>query len=174
MSRALLLVGRIGVGLVLLYAGNAKLQQPWISFAATIEAYKILPPEAVIFTARTLPWFEAVLGALLVLGVCFEVMLGALLVLDFWSEVMLDALLILGVGLRWVGAVASALLLTFLAVLLRSYALGMDIDCGCFGPGEKLSWKTLVRDGLLAGVSLAVTIGGFLMARRSTTASAAS
>lgn len=146
MSRSLLLVGRIGVGLVLLYAGYAKLQQPWISFAATIEAYKILPPDAVIFTARTLPWFEVVLGALLVLGV----------------------------GLRWVAAVASALLLMFFAILVRSYALGMDVDCGCFGPGEKLSWKTLVRDGLLVGVSVAVTIGAFLAARRPARESTAS
>ena len=146
MSRSLLLVGRIGVGLVLLYAGYAKLQQPWISFAATIEAYKILPPDAVIFTARTLPWFEVVLGALLVLGV----------------------------GLRWVAAVASALLLMFFAILMRSYALGMDVDCGCFGPGEKLSWKTLVRDGLLVGVSVAVTIGAFLAARRPARESTAS
>jgi len=146
MSRALLLAGRIGLGLVLLYAGYAKLQQPWISFAATIEAYKILPPDAVIFTARTLPWFEVVLGALLVLGV----------------------------GLRWVAAVASALLLMFFAILVRSYALGMDVDCGCFGPGEKLSWKTLVRDGLLVGVSVAVTIGAFLAARRPARESTAS
>ena len=146
MSRALLLAGRIGLGLVLLYAGYAKLQQPWISFAATIEAYKILPPDAVIFTARTLPWFEVVLGALLLLGV----------------------------GLRWVAAVASALLLMFFAILVRSYALGMDVDCGCFWPGEKLSWKTLVRDGLLVGVSVAVTIGAFLAARRSARESTAS
>ena len=146
MSRALLLAGRIGLGLVLLYAGYAKLQQPWISFAATIEAYKILPPDAVIFTARTLPWFEVVLGALLVLGV----------------------------GLRWVAAVTSALLLMFFAILVRSYALGMDVDCGCFGPGEKLSWKTLVRDGLLVGVSVAVTIGAFLAARRPARESTAS
>jgi len=146
MPRALLLAGRIGLGLVLLYAGYAKLQQPWISFAATIEAYNILPPGAVIFTARTLPWFEVVLGALLVLGV----------------------------GLRWVAAVASALLLMFFAILVRSYALGMDVDCGCFGPGEKLSWKTLVRDGLLVGVSVAVTIGAFLAARRPTRESTAS
>ncbi|HLE36255.1 MAG TPA: MauE/DoxX family redox-associated membrane protein [Candidatus Acidoferrales bacterium] len=146
MSRALLLAGRIGLGLVLLYAGYAKLQQPWISFAATIEAYKILPPDAVIFTARTLPWFEVVLGALLLLGV----------------------------GLRWVAAVASALLLMFFAILVRSYALGMDVDCGCFGPGEKLSWKTLVRDGLLVGVSVAVTIGAFLAARRPARESTAS
>ena len=138
-----MLAGRIGLGLVLLYAGYAKLQQHWISFAATIEAYKILPPDAVIFVARVLPWFEVVLSALLVLGV----------------------------GLRWVAAVASALLLVFFTILVRSYALGMDIDCGCFGPGEKLSWKTLVRDGLLLGVSLAVTIGAFLTARRPAKAS---
>ena len=146
MSRGLLLAGRIALGLVLLYAGYAKLRQPWISFAATIEGYKILPPDAVIFVSRTLPWFEVALGSLLLLGV--------------W--------------LRWVAAIASALLLVFFAILVRSYALGMDIDCGCFGPGEKLSWKTLLRDGLLVGVSVATTIGAFFAARRPVKESTAS
>jgi hypothetical protein len=68
-----------------------------------------------------------------------------------------------------VAAAASLLLLTFFAVLVRSYALGMNIECGCFGPGEQLTWKTLMRDGFLVLVSLAVTVGAFLTRRKSST-----
>jgi uncharacterized membrane protein YphA (DoxX/SURF4 family) len=145
-----MLVGRVGLGVVFLYAAYTKLQPhftiappwidvaPWISFAATIEAYKLLPEQGVIFVARTLPWFEAVLGALLVLGV----------------------------GLRWVAGAASLLLMTFFGIMVRSNALGMQINCGCFGPGDALSWKTLVRDGLLAAIAVALTVAAFRAARR--------
>ena len=165
MSRALLLFGGMGLGGVLLYAGSVKVRLPWISFAATIEAYKLLPPDAVILTARTLPWFEIVLGALLILA---SFVAGGFHVYSYFRRSVFATLVANGftIALAVLSTVASALLLAFFAILARSYALGMDIDCGCFGPGEKLSSKTLVRDGLLAGVSLAVTVGAFLMSRR--------
>jgi len=77
-------------------------------------------------------------------------------------------MLVLGFGLRWVAAAASALLLAFFAIMVRSYALGLEIDCGCFGPGDALSWKTLVRDGLLTSVAVALAIFSFRNARGST------
>ena len=46
------------------------------------------------------------------------------------------------------------MLLMFFVAMLRSYGKGMGIDCGCFGIGEPLSAKTLVRDGTLVGCSL--------------------
>ena len=135
MQRWLLFIGRLAVGWTLIYAGYAKLEMPWINFAAQIEAYKLswLSTDAVVFIAKTLPWFEVVLGAALVLGF----------------------------GLRWFSAVASALLLFFFVILARSYLMGMDIDCGCFGPGDKLTWKSLVRDAGILAVALAVTWGAF-------------
>jgi uncharacterized membrane protein YphA (DoxX/SURF4 family) len=140
MLRWLVFAGRVALGGVLLYAGYVKLQMPWINFAAQIQAYKLswLTDEAVIFIARTLPWFEVVLGGLL------------------W----------LGLGVRWLAGLASALLLFFFVILVRSFALGMDIDCGCFGEGDRLTWKTLVRDGLLLASSIAVTWGAHLLVRR--------
>jgi len=132
-----MLLGRLGLGAVFLYAAYTKLKLPWITFAATIEAYKLLPESGVVFVARTLPWFEATLGALLVLGF----------------------------GLRWVAAAASALLLAFFAAMVRSYALGLQIDCGCFGPGDALSWKTLIRDGLLTSVAVALAVASFRTSR---------
>ena len=133
----LVLLGRLGLGAVFLYAAYTKLKLPWITFAATIEAYKLLPESGVVFVARTLPWFEATLGALLVLGF----------------------------GLRWAAAAASALLLAFFAAMVRSYALGLQIDCGCFGPGDALSWKTLIRDGLLTSVAVALAVASFRATR---------
>ena len=167
MSRVILVVGGHGLGWVLIYAGNVKVRLHWISFAATIEAYKLLPPDAVIFVARTLPWFEIVLGAMLVLT---SIAAGGLYCYSYFRRSVMATSAARGttITLAALSTVASALLLTFLAILVRSYALGMDIDCGCFGPGEKLSLRTLVRDGLLAAVSLAVTVGAFLVSRRQT------
>jgi uncharacterized membrane protein YphA (DoxX/SURF4 family) len=140
MQRWLLFIGRLALGWILIYAGYAKLAMPWLSFAGQIEAYKLswLSSDAIVFIAKTLPWFELVLGAALVLGF----------------------------GLRWVAAVASALLLFFFVILARSYGLGMDIDCGCFGPGDKLTWKSLVRDATILAMALGLTWGAFRQPRR--------
>ena len=50
----------------------------------------------------------------------------------------------------------TALLLAFFNFMLwRAFLQGKEIDCGCFGPGEALTWKTLLRDGsMLAGALL--------------------
>jgi len=79
---------------------------------------------------------------------------------------VLVALLIIGWKLRYVAAATSALLLGFFVIMVRSYFLGLGIDCGCFGVGEALSVRTLVRDGLLVVVSLVITVAAFLAARR--------
>jgi hypothetical protein len=50
--------------------------------------------------------------------------------------------------------------------MIRSWAAGLKIDCGCFGPGEALGPKTLVRDGSLVALSIAVTIGAFVSRSR--------
>ncbi len=143
MQRWLLLLGRISLGGVLIYAGYLKLQMPWLNFAVQIQAYKLswLSDDAIMFIAKTLPWFEVALGVALITGI----------------------------GLKWFGAAASLLLGFFFVILVRSYALGMDIDCGCFGEGDKLTWKSLVRDGFLLALAAAVTAGAFLQSRRSKT-----
>lgn len=135
MTRWLIFIGRVALGLVFVYAAYTKLQLPWISFAAQIQAYKFswLSDEAVIYIAKFLPWCELALGILLLIGV----------------------------QLRWVAAAASLLLVVFFAALVRSYALGMNIDCGCFGTGDRLTWKTLVREGALLAVALSVAFGAF-------------
>jgi len=48
----------------------------------------------------------------------------------------------------------SLLLMMFFGLMIRAYAKGMEINCGCFGPGETISWRTLLRDGALLAGSL--------------------
>jgi len=134
----LLLFGRLVLGAVFVYAAYTKLGHPWMLFAMSINSYQMLPEWAVTLLARTLPWFELLLGLLLLSGY----------------------------GLRWVAAASSALLLGFFAVMLVSHFRGLGIDCGCFGFGEALGVRTLVRDGLFVAVSLALTLGAFLNSQR--------
>ena len=128
---------RIALGLIFLYAAYTKLSESWRLFAAGIASYEVLPMWAVEVLARTLPWFELLVGLLLIVG-------------------------------RWlrVSTVStSALLLVFFSLMVRAYVKGMTIDCGCFGPGETISWKTLVRDGSMLAASLFVTVMAFLGTR---------
>lgn len=139
-AHVLVLLGRVGLGVVFLYAAYTKLRVPWAIFAMSINSYQVLPEPLVILIARVLPWLELVLGVLLIVG---------------WK-------------LRYVAAATSALLLGFFVIMVRSYFKGLGIDCGCFGVGEALSVRTLARDGFLVAVSLAITVAAFVASRRTT------
>jgi putative oxidoreductase len=132
------LVLRIVLGAVFVYAAYVKLKAPWQLFAGAIGDYQVLPEWAVIPVARTLPWFELAIGLLLFAGIF----------------------------LRPVSIAATAVLGVFFALMIRSFAKGMDISCGCFGPtGDPISWKTLVRDGSFLAVSLSLIILSFRVKR---------
>ena len=148
MTRWLMLLGRVALGIVFLYAAYTKLLQvqlspfhiqsrQWTLFALSIDSYQLLPEWAVVAVARTLPWLELLLGLLLIAGY----------------------------QLPYVAGASSALLLVFFGVMVRSHLKGLGIDCGCFGVGEALSARTLVRDGLLVAVSIAITAGAFFTKR---------
>lgn len=145
-GRVLLLLGRLGLAAVFLIAAWAKLKPALPGplsidslrlslslFATQVDSYQLLSTRSVNFVAHTLPFFELLLGLWLLSG---------------WR-------------LRIPASLASALLLGFFGVMLRTYALGLEINCGCFGPGETLGKMTLLRDGSLLALSLAVTIGAF-------------
>jgi uncharacterized membrane protein YphA (DoxX/SURF4 family) len=132
--KGVVLILRIALGAIFIYAAYTKLTESWRLFAAGIASYEVLPMWAVELLARTLPWFELLVGLLLIAG-------------------------------RWlrVSTVAtSALLLVFFSLMVRAYVKGMTIDCGCFGTGEAISWKTLLRDGGMLAGSLFVTVVAFL------------
>jgi len=136
--RAVIILLRVALGAVFLYAAYLKLRDPWLVFAMSIDAYQILPEPAVLATARTLPWFELALGAALFIGF----------------------------RLRYASIAASALLGVFFAAMAITYAKGLAIDCGCFGPGEPISPKTLTRDGALVAAAIALA---FLSRKRPAT-----
>jgi len=150
-GRILLVVGRIGLAAIFLYAAYAKLKpqgtMPWSMgslrvslsmFAMQVDSYQLLPTWGVNAVAHLLPPFELLLG--------------------LW--------LLTGIGLRFSSLVTTLLLSGFFAGMVRAYALGQEISCGCFGPGEQIGPKTLLRDGSLLAVAIAVTIGAFLVRRR--------
>lgn len=130
MMALLIRLGRILLGVVFVYAAYTKLQQPWELFALSIDSYRLLPSWAVIAVSRSLPWLEMAIGLLLIAGLCK----------------------------RTAAISASALLLLFLAIMVRAYLDEMNIDCGCFGIGQALGPMTLLRDALLALLSLGVTL----------------
>ena len=136
--RIVWLVVRLAVGGVLVYAAWTKLREPWMLFAISIDAYHVLPQWAVTLVARTLPWVELLVGVLLLAG--------------RWMRVSTVA--------------ASALLILFFTLMVRSYARGEGIDCGCFGPGEAISPITLLRDGSLLGGSLLLSAKAFRKPRK--------
>jgi len=72
--------------------------------------------------------------------------------------------LISGLALRYASMAAAALLTVFFGLMVVGYARGLAIDCGCFGPGDALGPKTLLRDGAL--LSLAILLA-FLSMRPS-------
>ena len=128
--KALQVAVRLLLGAVFIYAAYTKLRQSWLLFALSIDSYQMLPEWAVYAVARTLPWFELTLGVLLVAGV--------------W--------------LRYLSVVATTILALFFTVMLVQYFRGVGIDCGCFGVGEALSAKTLLRDGALLAAALALVV----------------
>jgi len=104
-----------------------------------VDSYQLLPPAIVSPAAHFLPPFELFVG--------------------LW--------LLSGIALRYAALVTTLLLTVFFAVMVRSYFLGLEINCGCFGPGERLGPMTLLRDGSLLALAIAVTVGAFLINRRS-------
>jgi|HubBroStandDraft_6_1064221.scaffolds.fasta_scaffold238088_2 putative oxidoreductase len=133
MKQKLLIAGRLILGAIFVYAAYAKLRAPWIEFVGSLNAFEILPESALEPVAKTLPWCELALGVALISGI--------------WQ--------------RWFALIASVLLAFFFTVMLRSYIVGLKIDCGCFGPGDALGPKTLARDFSLLTLAVVVTVASF-------------
>lgn len=153
LSGVLLMLGRIALGGIFLYAVFAKLNYPpgnffsfdlssWKLaieiFAIAVNGYKVLPEWAVTPIAYFVILLETVLGIVLIAGV----------------------------AVRWAAAASTALLAFFFALMFRAYLMGESIACGCFGPGEQLGVGTLVRDGFLLLLAALVTWGAFRLNRR--------
>jgi len=73
-------------------------------------------------------------------------------------ELVIGLLLVSGLFLRYAAPAATILLTLFYAAMIHAYAAGAGIDCGCFGVGETVSAATLLRDGVLLGCSLILSV----------------
>jgi uncharacterized membrane protein YphA (DoxX/SURF4 family) len=151
LGRILLIVGRLALAGIFLFAAYAKMK-PQVGtgwslgttktslsmFAMQVDSYQLLPPRLVSPAAHLLPPFELFLG--------------------LW--------LLSGVLLRYSALVTTLLIGVFFATQVRTYRMGLEINCGCFGPGERLGPKTLLHDGSFLALAIAVTIGAFILNRR--------
>jgi uncharacterized membrane protein YphA (DoxX/SURF4 family) len=149
LRRAIIWSGRLVLGGIFIYAGYSKIFLPIIHphppvgvalsfFAMQVDSYQLLPPRGVNFVAHTLPFAEVVLGLLLLIG---------------WR-------------LRIWAVIVTLIMVGFFAAVVRSYALGLQINCGCFANPEPLTMKTVFRDGSLAALALLMTIFAFFEARQ--------
>jgi putative oxidoreductase len=149
LRRMIIWIGRLVLGGIFIYAGYSKIFLPIIHphppvgvalsfFAMQVDSYQLLPPWGVTFVAHTLPFAEVVLGLLLLIG---------------WR-------------LRIWAVIVTLIMVGFFAAVVRSYALGLQINCGCFANPEPLTIKTVFRDGSLAALALLMTVFTFFEARQ--------
>lgn len=94
---------RLSLGCVFIFASLDKIISPR-AFAEIVHNYKILPDNLVNLAAIVLPWVEACLGVLLLLGLWLP---GAVLL-------------------------SNLLLLIFFGALVFNTARGISVHCGCF------------------------------------------
>jgi len=136
--RWLLIAGRLGLAILFLWAGIAKVREPWLQFAISIDEFKVVPDTWLEPIARILPWCEIALGIALIPGILS----------------------------RWFATIATGMLAWFLFIGIRAKVVGLTVDCGCFGSGhgtiDAMWFVEHIAMLLLGG---AVTAGEFLMRR---------
>jgi putative oxidoreductase len=122
-NRPLLLLFRVVLGGLFIYAGIVKVADP-LGFAQDIHNYRLVGPSLSFIVAVVLPWLEVLAGAFLIAGISKR---GAALAI-------------------------SGLLVFFIVLTLVTMARGLDVDCGCFGSlSRKSGWSVVFEDlGMLA------------------------
>jgi uncharacterized membrane protein YphA (DoxX/SURF4 family) len=144
MKRVLVLIARLVVGGLFIYAGALKAADPG-GLIRDIWNFQLVPEPWAWWLAAYLPFLEVLAGIALITGLQRR---GAHLLL-------------------------GGLLVAFLAALIVAAARGLDVNCGCFGSNpdgtsSSLTWP-IIRDLLLL-TGLAVSIWA---ARRETPAAPA-
>ena len=134
-NKYFLLLCRIIIGFIFIYAGMEKISNP-AEFAIAINNYKLFPFSLINIAALILPWIEVTAGILLIFGI----------------KVKENAFII------------SSLLGIFTIAIIISLFRGLNIDCGCFGTlsGTKIGIQKLIENilMLLAGILLIYFGGG--------------
>jgi uncharacterized membrane protein YphA (DoxX/SURF4 family) len=125
------LVSRLTLGGVLFVAGYLKVDKLEISQMA-VRSYELLPIPIANFLGLTLPFFEVVIGLLLILGA----------------------------ATRAVAALGGFTMFIFIIAIAQAWARGLNIDCGCFGgggtvdPGQTRYLQEILRDAGLVAMAL--------------------
>ena len=129
-NKYLLLLFRLIVGFVFLYAGILKISDPE-GFSDAINNYDLLPLISVNFFAIILPWIELVAGLFLLFGVL----------------------------VKENSFIITVLLIVFILAIVISLGRGLNIECGCFGTssGTKVGIIKLVENIVLLSFSLLLT-----------------
>ena len=114
-------------GGVFVWAGVLKAKSP-ILFQQSIRSFQMLPDPFSALLALGLPWLEIFAGTAVIIGLLRQ-----------------SGLLLLNLSL-----------VMFFIALGSAWHRGLNIDCGCFGGGEKTTDYTMlfVRDGLLLAAGL--------------------
>jgi len=129
-NRHILFAFRLILGGLFIYAGVIKIMDP-LGFARDIQNYRILPSAACLFVALTLPWFEALCGALLIVGLFKRT--------NAW--------------------LLSFLLTGFIVLVIITMVRGLDVDCGCFGSfSRKADWRLILEDLLMLFMALELAL----------------
>jgi len=108
---------RLALGGVFAYAGISKLADP-ATFTSALRGYGLLP----------------------------EVFTGPLALALPSVEIALALGLVFGLYTKSLSRFAQALLVLFSCAVIYRLATGTPGACGCFGPGEMLSWRTVARN----------------------------
>jgi uncharacterized membrane protein YphA (DoxX/SURF4 family) len=107
-KRVTALVLRLCLGALLVYSGGEKLFR-LDDFTRDVANYRVVMPPWDAVAAYVLPCFELATGLCLLLGILVQ---GALLI-------------------------AAALTATFMVAVGQAWYFGLNINCGCFGPGDQ-------------------------------------
>ncbi len=118
-NRTALLVFRIVLGGLFVYAGAVKVLEP-LGFAQDIRNYDLVGQSLAFIAAIILPWLEILAGAFLVAGV--------------WK--------------RGASLVISGLLVFFIALTAVTMIRGLDVDCGCFGAIDRKAGFSVILEDL--------------------------
>lgn len=128
-NKYFLLLARLILGFVFIYAGTQKISNPE-SFVLAITNYKLLPNWIVNFLAITLPWLELVIGILILFGY----------------------------SIKENAAIIFSLLMIFNMAILISLVRGLNIDCGCFGNGTQIGILKLSENFVMVLLSICLIL----------------
>lgn len=117
MRRGIVLLARLALGAIFLYAAATKVPD-MAAFAKDVANYRLLPAALVPFVAAVVVGIEIVVGLALVTGL--------------WA--------------RAAALVAAGMLMAFVAGLSQALLRGIDLRCGCFGGDDAADWWTVLRD----------------------------